>query len=414
MPGPAGARAASGGLPGRALLAAALVLAVLLATAARAATVLAVEIDLQAEIASGRFDPARDTLGMRGSHPPLAWDRPLMARPLGQGRYGLELRFERLPFGNQPVQYKFRIERPGQRPDEGWEPGRNHAVRIEGTTRIARAFAAEPAAVAWTRTGTIDRLGRVPSVHVAPRHVQVWLPPGYAADPARRHPVLYLHDGQNVFDGESAGAEWMVDETAQRLVEQGQIEAPIIVAVDSVATRVTDYTPTAMTLPAQRTGTGREETVGGGAAAYGRFLAEELKPLIDARYRTRSDRASTAVGGSSLGGLVSLWLALHRADTFGAALVVSPSVWWDDRFPLRDVRSLAAPPSPRPRLWLDMGAKEGEQALPAARDLQQALMARGWDATTLGFTEDAEGSHDEPSWAARVEGMLRFLYRPRR
>ena len=389
-----------------------LALACAIGPSVQAAIIVPVVIDLRTEIEAGRLDPARDAVGIRGSHAPLSWQLPLMARPLGQGRYGLEIRFEKPPFGNQPVQYKFRIERPGQRPDEGWEPGRNHAVRLEGqTTRIERAFGAEPAAVAWSRTGVIERLGPITSAHVAPRSVQVWLPPGYAADTTRRHPVLYLHDGQNVFDGESAGAEWMVDETAQRLAEQGAIEAPIIVAVDSVATRMRDYTPTSMTLPAHRTGTGRAETAGGGAAAYGRFLAEELKPMIDARYRTRTDPASTAVGGSSLGGLVSLWLALHRSDIFGAALVVSPSVWWDEQAALRDVRTLASLPSPRPRLWLDMGAKEGVEALPAARHLQQALMERGWDATTLNFTEDADGSHDEPSWAARVEGMLRFLYR---
>jgi predicted alpha/beta superfamily hydrolase len=372
--------------------------------------VVPVEIDLRAEIAAGRFDPVRDKVGVRGSQAPLSWQKSWPAVPLGEGRYGLKIRFERVPFGNQPVQYKFRIERAGQGPDEGWEPGRNHAVRLEGGARIARAFGAEPAAVIWTRTGTFERLGRVASAHVVPRHVQVWLPPGYAQDPARRHPVLYLHDGQNVFDGESAGAEWMVDETAQRLALAGDIEPPIIVAIDSVDTRITDYTPTAMTLPPQRTGTGRTERVGGGASAYGRFLAEELKPMIDDRYRTRPDRASTAVGGSSLGGLVSLWLALHRGETFGAALVVSPSVWWDERFALRDVRTLERLPEPRPRLWLDMGAQEGAEALPAARQLQKSLMARGWNAATLSYTEDREGGHDEASWAARVEGMLRFLY----
>ncbi|MFZ4652223.1 MAG: alpha/beta hydrolase-fold protein [Rubrivivax sp.] len=390
-------------------------LALLLAAAPlRAATTVPVEIDLRAEIAAGRFDPARDGVGVRGSHPPMSWQRTLPAQPLGDGRFGLEIVFERVPFGNQPVAYKFRIERAGQGPDAGWEAGPNHALRLDPGARIARVFGAPPVPVAWPRTGQIERLGRIPSVHVAPRHVQVWLPPGYAANAAnaaRRHPVLYLHDGQNVFDGESAGAEWMVDETAQRLAEAGAIEPPIIVAVDSVGTRMLDYTPTAMTLPPERTGTGRAELVGGGATAYGRFLAEELKPLIDARYRTRPDRASTAVGGSSLGGLVSLWLALHRGDVFGAALVVSPSVWWGDRYALRDVQGSATLPAPRPRLWLDMGAREGEEALPAARALQRALMARGWDATTLAYAEDAEGSHDEASWAARVEGMLRFLYR---
>jgi predicted alpha/beta superfamily hydrolase len=372
--------------------------------------VVPVEIDLRAEIAAGRFDPARDQVGVRGSQSPLSWQRSLPAVALGDGRYGVEIRFERVPFGNQPVQYKFRIERAGQGPEEGWEPGRNHAIRLEGGARVARLFGADPAAVAWARTGTLERLGRVASAHVTPRHVQVWLPPGYAKDPVRRHPVLYLHDGQNVFDGESAGAEWMVDETAQRLALAGDIDPPIIVAIDSVNTRITDYTPTAMTLPPERTGTGRAERVGGGAAAYGRFLAEELKPMIDARYRTRPDRASTAVGGSSLGGLVSLWLSLHRGETFGAALVVSPSVWWDDAFALRDVRTLERLPEPLPRLWLDMGAQEGAEALPAARQLQKSLMARGWNAATLSYTEDREGGHDEASWAARVEGMLRFLY----
>ena len=121
-------------------LACALALGLLLgavAAAARAEVVLTVEIDLRAEIEAGRFDPSRDALGLRGGHPPLSWQRPLMARPIGGGRYGLEIRFERLPFGNQPVAYKARIERLGQGPDQGWEPGRNHAIRLEAGARIA-------------------------------------------------------------------------------------------------------------------------------------------------------------------------------------------------------------------------------------------------------------------------------------
>jgi predicted alpha/beta superfamily hydrolase len=379
--------------------------------AAQAAVTVPVEIDMRAEIAAKRFDPAHDGVGMRGSHPPLSWQQTLPARPAADGRYVMEVRFENLPHGAQPVQYKFRIERSGQGPDEGWEQGRNHQLVLDGPApRVARAFNAPPAFVPLRRTGTIERLGTVPSAHVLAREVQVWLPPAYGRDTTRRYPVLYLHDGQNVFDSAAAGAEWQVDETAQRLAEAGLIDPPIVVAVDSGRDRTAEYTPTAMTLGPERTGLPQARTVGGGAPAYARFLAEELKPLIDRRYRTRPEAASTAVGGSSLGGLVSLWIALHRADTFGAALVVSPSVWWDDGFALRDVRGLQTLPDPRPRLWLDMGALEGDEALPAARQLQQALMARGWDATTLRFTEDPAGSHDEASWAARVEGMLRFLY----
>jgi predicted alpha/beta superfamily hydrolase len=370
---------------------------------AHAAVVVPVEVDLRAEIAAGRFDPARDGVGVRGGQPPLSWEHSLPARPLGDGRYGLELRFERPPFGGQPVPYKFRIERAGQVPGEGWEAGPNHPLYLDRPSpRIARAFGAPAETVLPRRTGTIERLGVVASAHVTPRAVQVWLPPGYAASDTSRHPVLYLQDGQNVFDGRAAVGEWMADETAQRLVEAGAIEPPILVAVDSGAQRVDDYTPTAMAWAGQR--------IGGGAAAYARFLAEELKPLIDRRYRTRPEPVHTAVGGSSMGGLLTLWLALHRGEVFGSALVVSPAVWWDDFHAVRDVLALAPAPAPRPRLWLDIGLREGDEALAGARQLRQALMARGWTAETLAYAEVPGASHDEISWAARFEGMLRFLY----
>jgi predicted alpha/beta superfamily hydrolase len=320
--------------------------------------------------------------------------------------------FSRAAAQGQPVQHKFRIERGGQGPDAGWEPGPNRVLMLDGADpQVTRVFGAPGEGLVARRTGQIVPLGSVPSAHVAAREVQVWLPPGYDTDAPRRHPVLYLHDGQNMFDALAAGAEWQVDETAQRLVLAGLIEPPIIVAVASGGSRMADYTPTAITLPAERTGTGRAERVGGGAAAYARFLIEELKPLVDRRWRTRPEPAATVVGGSSLGGLVSLWLALHRPQVFGAALVVSPSLWWDERLPLRDVQAWqAASDGRRPRLWLCMGGQEGAQALPEARLLQQALMARGWSADTLAYVEAPDGQHDEASWARRVDGMLRFLY----
>jgi len=238
----------------------------------------------------------------------------------------------------------------------------------------------------------------------------VWLPPGYERDTDQRYPVLYLHDGQNVFDAQAAGAEWQVDEAAQKGVASGRLRPFIIVAVASNETRTRDYTPTEMTIPAERLGRPAPERQGGGAAAYARFLVEELKPAIDARFRTRPGVADTAVGGSSFGGLMSMWLALHQPQTFGAALVVSPSVWWDDRFVLRD--AAATTPQRRPRLWVDMGALEGEQAVVLARELMALLRQRGWSEANGGlrFTEDPRGQHDEASWARRVPAMLDFLY----
>lgn len=379
---------------------------------ASAAVTIPVAIDLRVHIAAGAFDPQRDAVSVRGSHAPLSWQQPLLARPDGSGWYRVNITFERMPFGGQPVQYKFRIERPHQAPDQGWEPGGNHTMSLRDGIRIERAFGATAEPAVWTRVGHIERLGWIESLHVSRRQVQVWLPPAYHQDPSRRFPVLYLHDGQNVFDGASAGGEWMVDETAQRLTLVCEIDAPIIVAVDSVASRTHDYTPTPASLSALRTASAQPALVGGGAAAYGKFLTDELKPLIDTRYRTQPGRNSTSVGGSSLGGLVSLWLAWYRSDVFGAALVVSPSLWWGDAWAQKEIERWQSPPANRARLWLDMGHLEGQEALAAAQRLHIALRRAGWDAASLTYVEDQLGGHDEASWASRVEGMLRFLYPP--
>ena len=375
------------------------------------------EADLRAEIVARRFDPAQNSVGLRGSCGPLSWSRSLPMTGLGDGRYTLTLQLsasaQAAACGGQPLQHKFRIERAGQGGDEGWEPGSNHAVQLDGPGpfRVARLFGAAPVPVPSRRAGTVLLLDAVPTTHVLPRPVFVWLPPGYERDTAARYPVLYLHDGQNVFDALASGAEWQVDENAQRLVLAGEVMPFIVVAIpsDRGGDRIRELTPTAMVLPPDGSGGLRLSLSGGGLAAYARFLIEDLKPVVDARFRTRRGPQSTAVGGSSLGGLASLWLALHHGNTFGAALVVSPSVWWDDEFMLRDP-SLRRPALPRPRLWLDIGLQEGERAVDGVRRLRDALRERGWSAADLAYTEDPEGRHDEASWARRVEGMLRFLH----
>jgi predicted alpha/beta superfamily hydrolase len=263
---------------------------------------------------------------------------------------------------------------------------------------LDRVFGSTPDAPPLQRTGRIDRIAARPSAHVSPREVQVWLPPGYEQDDGRRYPVLYLHDGQNVFDAAAAGAEWQVDETAQRLVLAGDVAPLIIVGVAVGDTRIQDYTP----VPGRGPGS---VVAGGGAAAYARYLTEELKPLIDQRFRTQPGRDSTAVGGSSLGGLVSMWLLLAHGDTFGAALVVSPSVWWADEDILKQVQA-RAPRRPAPRIWLDVGTEEGRGVVAGARRLQQALATAGWPSQYL--EQDGAG-HDEAAWATRVPQMLRFL-----
>lgn len=236
------------------------------------------------------------------------------------------------------------------------------------------------------------------------RDVTVFLPPGYDDDPSRHYPVLYLHDGQNLFDPDLAfakGEHWRVGETATALIAQGRIEPLIIVGIHNTGKRRLDeYTPT----PDKRRG-------GAEADAYGRLLAEELKPFIDAAYRTLQDPHYTGLGGSSLGGLVSLYLGLTRPDVFSRLAVMSPSVWWDRRAILRYVRN--AHPKPRLRVWLDIGSAEGRQHVTNLRLLRTGMLKAGWvEGEDLHYEEIDGGTHSERAWAARFDRVLEYLYGP--
>lgn len=235
------------------------------------------------------------------------------------------------------------------------------------------------------------------------RDVLVYLPPGYDDDEARRYPVLYLHDGQNLFDGATSfirGQDWRVGQTARALITSGLVEPLIIVGIYNAGDqRVEEYTPVA----------DRRFKVGGKADLYGRFIVEELKPFLDSQYRTAPAAGHTGLGGSSLGGLVSLYLGLRYPEVFGKLAVISPSVWWGGRAILRDVAALGR--RPPTRIWLDMGTAEGPRAAPDARALRDALVGKGWSLDAdLKYLEVAGGRHDEAAWAKRVDPVLRFLF----
>ena len=232
------------------------------------------------------------------------------------------------------------------------------------------------------------------------RTLVVYLPPGYQPRAARRYPTMYLQDGQNLFDkATSIGEEWRADETAQGLIEAGDIEPIILVGIYNMGDkRVDEYAPTAV-----------EGKGGGKADDYGRMLVEEVKPYIDRKYKTLPSAASTALGGSSLGGLLALHLSLKYPTAFNRIAALSPSIWWDDRFIVRAVQSL---PAKLPlRIWLDAGTGEGEEVLGDVRALRDALVAKGWVPDhDLRYVEAEGGQHNEQSWAARFGDVLRFLY----
>ena len=160
-----------------------------------------------------------------------------------------------------------------------------------------------------------------------PRNVLVYLPPGYGLDESKRYPVFYMHDGQNLINPQESfgGVVWGVDETAQELILTEQVEPLIIVGIYNTGDkRIDEYTPV-------KSAGGRMRGRGGNADQYGRMIIEELKPFIDREYLTKPEAEHTALGGSSLGGLVSLHLGIKRPDVFSRLAVMSPAVWWGEQ-----------------------------------------------------------------------------------
>jgi predicted alpha/beta superfamily hydrolase len=241
-----------------------------------------------------------------------------------------------------------------------------------------------------------------------PRTIRVWLPPGYNGADDARYGVLYMHDGQNCFDRATSafGDEWEIDETLTKLIEAGQIEPLIVVGVDNGgAQRIDEYTFAA------------EPNRGGGeGAAYAEFLLNEAKPFVDETYRTRPEPAHTFLGGSSLGGLVSLEIARRRPDDFGGVIAMSPALWWADASLVRDVErdpgGLAAA-----RVWLDMGTRENlaatagaaaanERLLDAARRLSKAFDNQGVEHRLM--IDDEHPEHNERAWAQRFPQAVNY------
>lgn len=277
---------------------------------------------------------------------------------------------------------------------------------------IALCFGHAPAQRRHTLTGDV-RIHKSfhSNVLANDRDVIVYLPPGYDSAKHKRYAVFYMHDGQNLFDGATSfipGQEWRVDETAQRLIAAGKIEPLIVVGVYNTKDRIDEYTPAADAKYKQ----------GGKADIYGRMLVGELKPFIDSQYRTKRDAKHTGLGGSSLGGLASLYLALKYPKVFGCAAVVSPSVWFANKQIVHYVEELAKKPDLR--IWIDIGTKEGrteaeaQQSVDDSQLLRDTLVKQGWKlGKDLEYFEAVGAEHNETAWAVRVESILTFLF-PRR
>ena len=233
------------------------------------------------------------------------------------------------------------------------------------------------------------------------RDLIVYMPPGYRRIPFRDYPVLYMQDGQNLFDPATSfipGVYWRLGETADALIRSGKIEPLIIVGIYNTENRIYEYTPSK-----------DRKLGGGGAGLYRRMLLKEVQPFIDAHYRTMKEPSNTAVGGSSLGGLVSLYVGLRSPAVFGKLAIMSPSVWWGGGAILKTLERWRA--SKRPQIWLDIGAEEGRKAVRDARRLRRALSFEGWkEGKNMKYAEFPGAQHNENYWAQRVGSVLEYLF----
>lgn len=227
------------------------------------------------------------------------------------------------------------------------------------------------------------------------RDLFVYLPPSYSSG-TQRYPVVYMHDGQNLFDRATSFAdEWHVDATMEAASETG-LEAIVVGIPNMGEERCNEYSPFT------------DVKHGGGCGdAYLDFVVQTLKPLIDRDFRTRPEREHTGIAGSSMGGLISLYAYFRHPEVFGFAGIMSPALWFAERaiFPY-----LEAVPHVPGRLYLDVGTREGEGELSDVRRLRQLLVTKGYRlGRDLLYVEEPGGRHTEAAWARRLRKELQFL-----
>lgn len=241
------------------------------------------------------------------------------------------------------------------------------------------------------------------------RFLRVWLPPGYD-DPAngdRHYPVLYLNDGQNLFEDATSftGVEWQADETGDRLIREGIVPPMIIVGIDNGGKdRIREYMPHRSLQPMMLRVHGTR---------YPAFLFKEVIPFLTRNYRVAGGPENTGLGGSSLGALIALYTAAVRPGMIGRLLLESPSLWASNRQMIRQSRGVQRWPE---RIFLATGTAEAgrrdrdQSMVDDVRELSSALRRAGLDDTRLRLFVDEGASHHESHWARRFPQALAFLF----
>ncbi len=244
-------------------------------------------------------------------------------------------------------------------------------------------------------TGTVKYFRGMKGKGIKPRDVIVWLPPSYGTDAGKRYPVLYMQDGQNLFDPATSftGVDWQLDEAADSLMRAGRIEDIIIVGIYNTSDRTREYSNTKL---------GR---------AYMNFVVGKLKPFIEKKFRVLKGRDNAAVGGSSMGGLISLMLVWNYPRIFSKAACLSPAFHIEKINYVSEVRKYDGPRLPL-RIYADVGTKDLDSVLePGTREMVDLLKEKIVDPERnleLYISENA--AHNESAWAGRNWRYLEFFF----
>ena len=240
----------------------------------------------------------------------------------------------------------------------------------------------------------------MPQLGVAGRRVWVYLPPGYRAS-GQRYPALYMQDGQNLFDRQASYCgEWGVGKALDALIRKKRTAGAIVVGVDNGGMeRWNEYSPWG-----GPDGTGRCS-----GDKYARFVVEELKPLIDRKFRTLPGRENTGIAGSSLGAIISFYILFKYPGVFSRAGLFSPSFW----FARAEAESLVklARPGRGLRVYMDVGTNEGDREkeyLEDARAMSAVFSKKKGVARR--FVIEEGGIHNEKAWAARFPAAFLWLF----
>ena len=241
------------------------------------------------------------------------------------------------------------------------------------------------------------------------RFLRVWLPPGYddTGNGGRRYPVLYLNDGQNLFEGATSftGIEWQVDETAERLIREGALPPMIIVGIDNTGEeRLREYMPHRSMHPRMLRVQGKY---------YPDFLMKEVMPSVEGQYRVAKGPENTGFGGSSLGALIALYTVIARPGVIGRLLLESPSLWASGRRSIKESRAVRIWPE---RIFLAVGTAEAGSAersrtvVDDVRELAAIVRRAVLSEKRLRLVIEDGAGHNEAAWAERFPEALRFLF----